>query len=316
MKKITLFFLALSTALYSQEATSLRITDTRRNNDLPSAFSQVFKVDFKTRQTVGVPGAGTHSGLITIAPWGDNTGNKNHQLNFNDGGVFYRNGAHSDPQWSSWREIVMKESNGTTNLQSANFQNLIRVNYNAPTYGIAINSATGSGWARGYYFSTNDGTANQGGFGAYGGSNTLINYFIGTYDNPIAKFYPTDKKTIYYGNISVQAKLEAKEIKVTTTPTADFVFEDNYDLPKLEEVEKFIIENKHLPEIASAKEMEKNGVNIGEFQIKLLQKIEELTLYSIEQNKKIKRLEKENNQLKLIMEKLEKLEKNVIQLSR
>lgn len=91
------------------------------------------------------------------------------------------------------------------------------------------------------------------------------------------------------GNMAlINGKLEAKEIKVTTTPTADFVFEENYQLPSLESVEKYIKEKKHLPEIASAKEMEKEGVNIGEFQIKLLQKIEELTLYTIEQNKLLK----------------------------
>jgi len=98
-------------------------------------------------------------------------------------------------------------------------------------------------------------------------------------------------------NASLQGKFEAKEIKVTLTPTADFVFEEDYALPKLEEVEKHIKEKKHLPEIASAKEMEKEGVNVGEFQIKLLQKIEELTLYTIEQNK----LNKEQQ------EKIEKL---------
>lgn len=100
------------------------------------------------------------------------------------------------------------------------------------------------------------------------------------------------------GNASLQGKFEAKEIKVTTTPTADFVFEETYNLPKLEEVEKHIKDKKHLPEIASAKEMEKEGVNVGEFQIKLLQKIEELTLYIIEQDKKNKKLEKEVEQLK------------------
>ena len=90
------------------------------------------------------------------------------------------------------------------------------------------------------------------------------------------------------GNVAITNKLEAKEIKVTTTPTADFVFEDSYQLPDLENVEKHIKENKHLPEIASAAEMQKEGVNIGDFQIKLLQKIEELTLYSIEHNKQNK----------------------------
>lgn len=105
------------------------------------------------------------------------------------------------------------------------------------------------------------------------------------------------------GNAALQGKFEAKEIKVTLTPTADFVFENDYDLPKLEDVEKHIKEKKHLPEIASAKQMEKEGVNVGEFQIKLLQKIEELTLYTIEQNKLLK------EQSKLIKEQQKRIEK-------
>ncbi|MCT4326347.1 DUF3450 domain-containing protein [Elizabethkingia anophelis] len=112
------------------------------------------------------------------------------------------------------------------------------------------------------------------------------------------------------GNVAVTNKLEAKEIKVTSTPTADFVFEDSYQLPDLASVEKHIKEKKHLPEIASAAEMQKEGVNIGDFQIKLLQKIEELTLYSIEQNKQNKELfrlvEKQQEQIK-------NLEKNIQQ---
>ena len=87
------------------------------------------------------------------------------------------------------------------------------------------------------------------------------------------------------GNVAIYGKLESKEVKVTLTPTADFVFEKNYNLPTLDFIEKYIKEKKHLPEIASAKEMKQNGVNIGEFQIQLLQKIEELTLYTIQQQK-------------------------------
>lgn len=108
---------------------------------------------------------------------------------------------------------------------------------------------------------------------------------------------PTNKldvigKSSFSDNVMINAKLEAKEVKVTLTPTADFVFDENYNLPTLEEVEKHIKEKKHLPEIASAKTMEKEGVNVGEFQIKLLQKIEELTLYTIELQKRIDALEK------------------------
>lgn len=119
-------------------------------------------------------------------------------------------------------------------------------------------------------------------------------------------------KSSFSDNMKVSGKLEVKEVKVTTTPTADFVFEDNYNLPKLEEIEKHVKEYKHLPEIASAKVMEKEGVNVGEFQIKLLQKIEELTLYSIEQNKKNKEQEQ---QLKLQSEKIEKLEKMLLEIT-
>ncbi|STD08544.1 hypothetical protein [Chryseobacterium carnipullorum] len=111
------------------------------------------------------------------------------------------------------------------------------------------------------------------------------------------------------GNMALYGKFEAKEVKVTLTPTADFVFDENYNLPKLEEIEKHIKEKKHLPEIASAAQMEKEGVNIGEFQIKLLQKIEELTLYTIEQNKQLKKLQENNDKLMNEVEELKAMKK-------
>jgi len=109
------------------------------------------------------------------------------------------------------------------------------------------------------------------------------------------------------GNAVLNGKFEAKEIKVTESPTADFVFEEDYTLPTLQEVERHIKEKKHLPEIASAKEMEKKGVNVGEFQIQLLQKIEELTLYIIEQNKVN---QKQSERLNQLTEEINQLKKN------
>ncbi|MET3035365.1 hypothetical protein ABXT08_04640 [Chryseobacterium sp. NRRL B-14859] len=118
------------------------------------------------------------------------------------------------------------------------------------------------------------------------------------------------------GNALLNGKFEAKEIKVTSSPTADFVFDENYNLPKLEDIEKHIKERKHLPEIASAKVMEKEGVNVGEFQIKLLQKIEELTLYSIEQNKQIKQLQEENKTLKSQSEEINKKIQQILSMTK
>ncbi len=71
-------------------------------------------------------------------------------------------------------------------------------------------------------------------------------------------------------------------MKVTATACgADFVFKNDYNLPILSNVELFINKNRHLLEIPSAKEMDKNGLNLAEMNITLLQKIEELTLYTI-----------------------------------
>jgi hypothetical protein len=79
----------------------------------------------------------------------------------------------------------------------------------------------------------------------------------------------------------------------------DFVFSSSYNLMPLNELENKINNNKHLPGIPPASEIAKNGINLGEFQSKLLQKIEELTLYIINLNK-------ENETLKKRIHKLEK----------
>ena len=92
--------------------------------------------------------------------------------------------------------------------------------------------------------------------------------------------------------LDVKGGIRAQEVVVETTG-ADFVFADDYQLRPLSEVEAFITENKHLPEIQSAQEMQENGVSVSELQTKLLQKIEELTLYILQQEERIRLLEAE-----------------------
>lgn len=93
--------------------------------------------------------------------------------------------------------------------------------------------------------------------------------------------------------LDVNGTIHASEIIVDLNGGADFVFEKNYTLRPLNEVFDFIQTNKRLPEIPSAAKMTNgDGVSMGEFQIKLLQKIEELTLYIIQQEQRIKELER------------------------
>jgi len=86
--------------------------------------------------------------------------------------------------------------------------------------------------------------------------------------------------------LDVGGSARADKIVVNTTG-ADFVFDKKYPLPKLSDVKAYIDEHQHLPEIPSAKEMQTNGMSVGEINTKLLQKVEELTLYLIDKDKQL-----------------------------
>ncbi|MDD3771067.1 MAG: hypothetical protein RBT46_04580 [Weeksellaceae bacterium] len=98
----------------------------------------------------------------------------------------------------------------------------------------------------------------------------------------------------------VKDGIKTEKIKVELASTngwADYVFHDDYELMPLHEVESYIIENKHLPNMPSAEEIvAEGGFELKEMNVKLLEKIEELTLYIIEQNKRIELLEKRLNE--------------------
>ncbi|WP_082474619.1 hypothetical protein [Chryseobacterium sp. Leaf201] len=100
--------------------------------------------------------------------------------------------------------------------------------------------------------------------------------------------------------LTVKGKIHAEDVIVDMNVPADYVFEKYYDnhssiredysMMNLSELEVFVKENKHLPEIPSGNQMTQDGVTLGDFQMKLLQKIEELTLYAISQHKEIEQL--------------------------
>lgn len=324
MKKILLTGIILSTHLsFAQQAANLMAHDTRSTNPLPSAYKFEVKAEFKARNAIGVPGTGFYSGLLTIAPWYDNSGNKHHQLNFNDGGVFYRNALPNDSQWGSWSKLLMESSEGTVAIGGPTDPKISFKNYGRAQFYTNVNSDAiqvrsmvqnvSSGmdmmWLVYDHYQPND-----------VGLLTLSSpHSQGDWAKPVFTVRANGKVLIgtSWNNTALSAcndcneyrlfvkdgiKTEKVKIEVpSTNGWADYVFKKGYQLKSLEEVEQHIEEKGHLPNIPSAEEVVKNGINVAEMDAKLLEKIEELTLYSIEQNK----------QLKSQSEKIEQLEKQL-----
>ncbi len=140
-----------------------------------------------------------------------------------------------------------------------------------------------------FYFShvNTDGTGAANYYMVVDGSNGNIG--IGT-DNPPSMY-----------KLAVEGTIGARKVKVQQGTWSDFVFHDDYKLPSLNEVETFVQQNKHLPGIPSEAEVLKDGLDVGEMNKLLLQKVEELTLYIIDLKKESQRQQ----------EKIEQLEKRL-----
>jgi len=114
--------------------------------------------------------------------------------------------------------------------------------------------------------------------------------------------------------LSVNGTILSKKVRVSIAPGdwSDYVFASGYNLQSLIEVETFIKANKHLPDVPSAKEVVANGLDLGDMDATLLKKVEELTLYLIQENKDKEALKKENKELRStldeVLARLKKLE--------
>jgi hypothetical protein len=128
------------------------------------------------------------------------------------------------------------------------------------------------------------------------------NIGVGT-TNPVQKFH-VNGKAVFEDNVGigttspserldVAGKIRACEVIVEQNNWCDYVFEPNYKLKSLDEVEQFIKQNKHLPNIPPAKEIAQNGIAISDMTQRLMEKVEELTLYLIQQQKEIEQLKQQ-----------------------
>lgn len=224
----------------------------------------------------------------------DGTGNLTQlAIPYTNGSIFFRE--RYDNSWASWKKI----------LDNSNYASVLDASYLKLLGGGTVNGVITAS-------TDNDAPIRVSSTDLWSG--ILFNDTIGEgslYYNGGSDFFRFDS------HVYVQGNLEAKKVKVTTTPGSvpDYVFQPNYKLQTLSELEAFIKINSHLPNIPNAKEIETNGQNLGEMQLKLLEKIEELTLFAIEAEKQRKEAHEENSSLKqdmkALMLRIEKLENKI-----
>ena len=280
---------------------SIKLWDNYTGPNSPSQFGSLLEIN------------GRESHLISQLYF-DNT--------WEGGRILYRSAFYSQNTWESWRYLLDSKSDvtssgnlliggtGNSGIGTNNPEKKLQINAPNSDAGLRLHAAVGDNNTSTPYllltggYQTNNGVALRGIGDQNYGRKALVFYsgWEGNIDNPTITNLQERMRVSSNGNVgigttnptsklTVAGNINSREVKVTVDAGADFVFEKNYDLPSLDAVDKFIKENKHLPEIASADEMKKDGINLSEMNIKLLQKIEEMTLYMIEQNKKIIDLE-------------------------
>ena len=143
------------------------------------------------------------------------------------------------------------------------------------------------------------------------------NIFISPFNNVAACFLANGNVGIGTLNpgtnkLAVEGTIGARKVVVSlSNPFPDYVFQPGYRIPSLKSVEEYIGANKHLPDMPTADSVAKNGLDLGNMQTKLLEKIEQLTLYTIDLQKQVETLRAENKKFADLQQQIDELKKNI-----
>lgn len=301
----------------------------------PNTYLEEAYFEYKLASDMGVADNLTNGGLLTLAPSLNNNAVKDHQLFFNTGGIYHRDGDGGSNVWAgAWKRLLTSaDINGTPNriakftgTNSLGNSQLFddgtdvgigtlvpdaaylltvggdtRVNGNIRSTGsldvdananvdgnatVTVNASIGNNAVVGNNLNVQNNADVDGNLNVDGEAHVTQRMNIGT------NVFATDYL------LSVGGGIIAEEVRVQLEGDwSDYVFEENYPLLPLSEVEKFVQQEKHLPGIISAKEVADNGLNLGEMQKAHMEKIEELFLHMIALEKRVNVLEAQNRQL-------------------
>lgn len=210
------------------------------------------------------------------------------------------------PATTTWKSLMVLYKSGDMDISGTNFSFLpttdntarrINASTNTTFLNINSNSNSSNGTSITMYGANHPTAAGMMSFTASGAVMNLESAYRFDLFLPSSSTYKTLMAVYKTGNMEVCGKIRAKEITVETG-WCDYVFNDNYKLRSLNELEQYIKAYKHLPEIPTTEEITTNGAPIGEITSKLLLKVEELTLYMLQLKKQNEALQAEVNILK------------------
>ena len=214
--------------------------------------------------------------------------------------IFFHIGDNSN------KRLIIRKSSGNIGIGTENPLAGLEI-FKGNTNNLALLlKSSGAGWGSGLQFENTSGNK----YGIYSGSDGKWHF---SHEGQGDRFIVDASGNIGIGTtdtqgfkLGVDGRIAATEVKVATyLKWPDFVFDNNYNLPSLKEVEKHIKEKGYLKNIPSAEEVKKDGFFLGDMDSKLLQKIEELTLYTIEQEKELKNQRVINKNLEERLQKIE-----------